>query len=117
MIDDPVTSSDLFSLDNDDGLVPFSDEEEGEEEGKLLETIGYQTAVWEPTKGNVGLLTFDVVKALSDHTGSTFYIDSHRNEARLSDGNLTDALFRLNAVEPVLVSASLAYIEHCLDLS
>ncbi len=107
MIDDSITSNDLFSLDNGDGLVPFLDEEEGEEEGKLLERVGYQTAVWQPNKANVGLLTFDVVKALSDHTGSSFYIDSYRNEARLYGGNLTDALTRLNAMEPMLVSTNL----------
>ncbi len=104
VIDDPIVSNDLFSFDNDEGLVPFSDEEDSEEEDNTPQPVGYQTEAWKPAKGNVGLLTFDVVKALSDHTGCTFSINAHRNEVRLYGGNLSDALSRLSAMEAILVS-------------
>ena len=104
MIDDPVLSNDIFSLDNDDGLVPFSDEEDSGEEENAIGLVGYQTEVWKPAKGNVGLLPFDIVKALSDHTNCTFSIDAHRNEVRLYGGSLSDPLSRLTAMEPMLVS-------------
>lgn len=114
VIDDPVVSGDLFSLDNNEGLVHFSDEEDSEDEDKMLEPVGYQTEVWKPAKGDVGLLTFDVVKALSDHTGCTFSINSHRNEVRLDGGKLSDALARLNVMEPILVSAQKSFAMLCL---
>lgn len=104
VIDDRILSNDPFSLDNVEGLVPFSDEEDSEDEDKILEPVGYRTEVWKPTKGNVGLLTFDVVKALSDYTGCTFSINSHRNEVRFYGANLPDARSRLNAMDSVLVS-------------
>jgi hypothetical protein len=105
VIDDPIVSGDLFSLDNDEGLLPSSDDEDSEEEDDLHKPVGYPTDVWKPATDNVGLLTFDIVKALSDHTGCTFSVNSHGNEVRLHGGNPTDALYRLNAMESVLVSS------------
>lgn len=104
VIEDPVGSNERFSLDNDEGLVPFSEEEDSGEEASMAVPVGYPTEVWKPAKDNVGLLSFDVVKALSAHTGCTFSINSHRNEVRLNGGNLSDALSRLCALETILVS-------------
>lgn len=113
MIDDPVISNDSFSLDHDEGLVPSSDEEDGEQEDVPAEQIGYQTEIWKPAKGNnVGLLTFDVVKALSDHTGCTISINFHHNEVRLHGGNLSDALLRLSVMESILVRLLYQYSQH-----
>jgi hypothetical protein len=103
-VDDPTASNDLLSFDTDEGLVPLSDEDLSDEERRETETAGYQTLVWKPAKGSVGLLTFDVVKALSEQTGCTFSINNHRNEARIYGGDLSDALTRLKALEPILVS-------------
>ena len=103
VIDDPIISNDLFSLENDKGLVPFSDEDDSEEDTHLPEPAGYQTEIWKPAKGNVSFLTFDVVKALSAHTGCTFSVNPHRNEVRLHGGDLQAALFKLNTMEAILV--------------
>lgn len=115
MIDDSILSNDSFSLDHDEGLVPSSDEENSEQEDVPAEQVGYQTEVWKPTKGNnVRLLTFDVVKALSDHTGCTLSINPHHNEVRLHGGNLSDALLRLSAMESILVSLLYQSLEYNL---
>lgn len=103
LIDDSIASHDLFSLDNDEGLVPFSDEEDSEDEDRTVSPVGYNTEVWRPAKGNVGLLPFDVVKALSDKTGCTFSVNPLSHEVRLVDGNLSDALCRLSALDAILV--------------
>jgi hypothetical protein len=103
-IDEPIVSNDLFSPDNDEGLVPLSDEDGSDEERSETQPVGYQTEIWKPTRSSVGPLTFDVVKALSDRTGCTFSINTHRNEARIYGGELSDALSRLDALEAILVS-------------
>jgi hypothetical protein len=103
VIEDPVGYNEHFSLDEHDGLVPYSDEDDSEEGEGMAPPAGYPTEVWRPAKGNVGLLTYDVVKALSAHTGCTFSIDSHRKEVRLSGGDLSDAVSRLSVMEAILV--------------
>jgi hypothetical protein len=104
VIDDPIISNDLFSLDDGEGLVPYSDDDDSEEDDEIPEPAGYQVQVWKPAKGNVAMVTFDVVKALSDHTGSSFSINDHWNDVRLYGGDLSDALSGLNAMEAILVS-------------
>ena len=104
IIDDPIISNDLFSLDDGEGLVPYSDDEDSEEDDEMRELVGYQVQVWKPAKGNVAMVTFDVVKALSDLTGSTFSVNDHWNDVRLYGGDISDALSRLNAMEAILVS-------------
>lgn len=114
VIDDPIWSNDLFSLDNDGGLVPFSDEEDSEKEDDIIEPVGYQSEVWKPTKGNVAMLTFDVVKALSDNTGCEFSININRNEVRISGGDLSTAMSKLSAMESILVSSCHNFAGRCL---
>jgi hypothetical protein len=104
IIDDPIATSDVFSLGSDEGLLPYSDDEDSDEEAEPTEPAGFRTIVWKPTGGSVTILPFDVVKALSDRTGSTFSVDHHRNEVRLHGGDLQDAVSRLNAIEAILAS-------------
>jgi hypothetical protein len=104
VIEDRVGYDEHFSLDDNDGLVPYSDEDDSEGDKDKGPRAGFQTKVWKPAKGNVGLLTYDVVKALSAHTGCTFSIDSHRNEVRLHGGDVSDAVSRLSVMEALLVS-------------
>lgn len=105
VVEEPVGYDDHFSLEDDGGLVRYSDEDDSEAEKDKAPPAGYQTKVWKPAKGTVGLLTYDVVKALSAYTGCTFSIDSHRNEVRLHGGDVSDAVSKLSVMEAILVSS------------
>jgi hypothetical protein len=105
VIEEPVGSDGHFSLDDDGELVRYSDEDDSEGERDHAPPAGYQTKVWKPTKGNVGLLTYDVVKALSAYTGCTFSINSHRNKVRVHGGDVSDAVSKLSVMEAILVSS------------
>jgi hypothetical protein len=98
-------SNDHFCLDDDGGLVPFSDEADSESEGQPPPAAGFQTVVWKPKNGLVEMVKPEFVRAVSDRTGGTsFSVNFHRNEILLHGGDVAAAISLLNALESTLVS-------------
>ena len=97
------TSTDFFSLEDDEGQLLSSDEEDNIGIHITSGPMGVQPDLWRPNTGSVTVLPYEIIKALSERTGTTFFVNQHKNEVRLQGGRVPEALSSLNTLAPILV--------------